>query len=272
MGPTAADRGAGTAQVDASAWRRRFVDGFAGVLDLDPALIDRPGTSVLTRADRAGTGVVACYCVGRRLVLWADPALDGVLGDIRLASAGRSVADIDEVDALLADAGFVPVSRGEICVLDQRSPVPPPPGPYTLRQLSADEPDHVDAIRAFVAGCDPAEVTAAGLDDLDDFDEVAVNVIVDNGSGADAIVAYSSAMDWAWDPVFGDLAALVHVDHRRRGLAAVVVAAAIDDLLTLGRAPLYRYSTDNLASARLAAVLGFRPVARFTIHQLAARS
>jgi predicted GNAT family acetyltransferase len=52
-----------------------------------------------------------------------------------------------------------------------------------------------------------------------------------------------------------------HPDHRERGHALVAVSAWAHAVRQLGATPFYSTSWDNLASRRVAARLGFQPVA-----------
>ena len=97
-------------------------------------------------------------------------------------------------------------------------------------------------------------------------DEIAINVVEDLEASAVPIVAYSSAMDWSWDPHFADIAVLVHPSVRGLGLARTVAATTVNDLLDMDRLPLYRYRADNVASARVAAAVGFVPATTHTVH------
>jgi RimJ/RimL family protein N-acetyltransferase len=253
----------------------RFRDGLAAAAGVAPAALRRPGTTVVGREDRAGSGALACYRVDHHLLVWADPgAVD------RVAAAGltddRATPDPEDLERLVRPAGFHRVASVVTNLLDgpPRSPgdlAQCGPG-YRHRWLSGDGPGVLDAVRRFTGRCDPADIEAADLDELDELDELdglpedAINVVLAPAGPADGadplpVVAYASASRWDWDPVLADIGVLVQADHRRRGLARFVVANTVARLLADGRIPLYRHERSNLGSRAVASGIGFRPVA-----------
>jgi RimJ/RimL family protein N-acetyltransferase len=256
---------------DADAVRRQFLDGLMHQVGLGGTVCSVPGATVVGRDDRAGTGQVACYRVDRHLIVWADPAVvDHVPAVDHLTdSAGAPLPD-DGVDTALRAAGFEFVAAGVMRTLVDVPDRPAAlPHRFRLRPLDAAVPEHVAAIRSFIESSDPDELDLAGLADFGDFmdfDEIAINVVEDLEASAVPIVAYSSAMDWSWDPHFADIAVLVHPSARGLGLARTVAATTVNDLLDMDRLPLYRYRADNVASARVAAAVGFVPATTHTVH------
>ncbi len=241
---------------------RRFLDSLTDATGLDRGLLGRAGTTVVGRDDRAGSGALACYRAGAHVLVWGDPAVVGRAAGL----AGPATVTADELAARLDAAGFERFATVRNNLLAGR-----PAGPGDLapglgqRWLRDDQPGVVDAVRAFTERCDPDEVEAAALDELDEFAEAAINVVVPTG-GDDRhddldIIAYASASAFDWDPVLADIGVLVRADHRRRGLATFVVANTTARLLADGRLPLYRHGADNAGSAATAAAVGFRPVA-----------
>ena len=178
----------------------------------------------------------------------ADPAVtDRLVG----LPAPDTLAD-EQVRERLTEAGF-DLFATAVCNLLAGPPTRPAdlaPG-YLQRWLPGDSPATVDAVRAFAERCDPDEVEAAALDELDDFDEAAINVVCPtdgrHGDHDDRphILAYASASKWFWDPVLADIGVLVDAGHRRQGLARFVVASTVDRLLADGRIPFYRHAADN---------------------------
>lgn len=252
---------------------QRFVDSFAAQVGVASSVLDEPGTTVVATEHRAGSGAVACYRIGRRLVAWCDP---GVLDHLApLAAAGAAAADVlppGAVTDLLAAAGFVHEADADMCVPAIAPPALAVPDGYHQRWLSADDAAHVDLVRAFTGRSDPAEVEEAALDDLEHFAETAIDVLVDDGPDGEHVVAYASAAAWTWDPVLADIGVLVDRAHRGRGLARFVVAECTAALLRDGRVPLYRHEHANLGSARVARSVGFAPVTTLTFHRLPGRT
>jgi len=242
--------------------RRRFLEGLASVVDLDPALLDRAGTTVVGTSSRAASGAIVFYETGRHTLVWCDPDL--VEQASVLASDTASVA-VGAVQSVAAELGAVHISSGDMRVLveEPRRPGPIPTG-YMQRWLDADQPSHVDLVRAFADRNSAEDVEEAALGDLDNFDERAINVLVraDQASGShDAdIVAYASAADWEWDERFCDIGVLVDPAVRATGLGTLVVGHTVAQLIDDGRLPLYRYDQRNAGSRRIANALGFEVV------------
>ena len=243
---------------------RRFLDGLASAAGLDRDVLDRPGTTVVADEDRVGSGAVACYRTATHLVALTDPA---VVERVAVLASADTLSD-DQVGERLAATGFGLVAT-VVSNLLAGPPTPPPdlaPG-LVHRWLPGDAPTTVEAVRAFADRCDPDEVEAAALDELDDYDEAAINVVCpadgdrDDHDDRPHILAYASASEWFWDPVLADIGVLVDADHRRRGLARFVVANTVARLLADGRIPFYRHEATNQGSRATAASLGFRPVA-----------
>lgn len=235
----------------------RFLEGLAIRADVDRDLLDRPGTTVVGREDRAGTGIVVCYWAGNHALVWVDPELRDRVGSLTNPGATRP---LDEVIAALTADGFTHAATADMRVLPT-TPLRPPRTPrgYLHRWLSMDESD-VALVRAFAQRSDPDEVDEAGLEDMDNFDETAINVLtsVEDRTG-ETLLAYASACDWEWDPLFADIGVLVDPAHRTGGLGRFVVAHTTKQLVAQGRIPLYRHGWDNLGSKNIAASLGFEP-------------
>jgi RimJ/RimL family protein N-acetyltransferase len=270
--------GAGHVASPGASTRARFLEGFAAQVGLTVGDLARPGVSIAPRADRAGSRAVACYRADRRLVLWCDPDVADRLASIGIGqdraetspATEATVPDAGQLGQALAAAGFDAVAEGVMLVLGhQPPPVAKPTGPYDHRSLDADDPSDMAAIRAFVDRSDPDDVEAAALDEIDDgFDEVAIEVLVDDGPQGNRLVAYASALAWDWDPGFADIGVLVDRSHRGRGLARFVAARSIEAQLAAGMLPLYRHETSNPASAAVARSLGFVPVTSLSYFRL----
>jgi RimJ/RimL family protein N-acetyltransferase len=66
-----------------------------------------------------------------------------------------------------------------------------------------------------------------------------------------------------------ELAAATAVAHRRRGLATLAAAAALDLCLAQGRTPHWHCDLANVASVKIAAALGFVPLRDYTVYRIA---
>lgn len=242
-----------------TAVRSRFLDGLARNAGIDRQSLGRPGTTVVGGETRAGSGALACYRAGRHLVIWCDPEVVDRVADLADPDATLDAATLSE---RVADAGFQPFASIVTSLLAGPPPLPVEPGgPYRHHWLSAERPDHVDAVQAFAARCDADDVEAAGLDEIDDgYAEAAINVLTPLDVDGVSPVAYASASDWVWDEDFADIGVLVHGDHRGRGLGRFVVASTVQRLLADHRIPQYRHAADNHGSRAIARGLGFEPV------------
>lgn len=246
----------------------RFLDGLASAAELDRSSLNSPGVTVVGREDRAGSSALACYWTGEHLVAWGDPAIIDRVNDagIETSPAPQDPAGFGQ---RLAAAKF---EHKATVITNLLAGPPSPPTPpaelagsgnsYDHRWLAGDDPATLEAVRAFADRCDPDDVEAADLDELDDFAEQAINVVAIPGQDPLHIVAYASACEWGsgWDAEMADIGVLVHGDHRKAGLARFVVANTVAQLLDDGRVPLYRHESSNQGSAAVAAGVGFRPV------------
>lgn len=246
----------------------RFLAAFAGRVGLDRDVLRRPGTTLAPREDRAGSGAAVCYWAGAHAVVWCDPAVAGLLTPALAALGPHVTLDAAGFADLASGAGFGHVADADMCVPVRDAPQLTVPAGYHERRLAAAREADVDLVRAFTSRCDPADVEEAALDELDDFAELAVHVLVDDGPSGSHLVAYASGAEWAWDPQFCDIGVLVDVAHRRRGLARVVVAASARTLTRDGRIPLYRHDRANLGSAAVARSLGFEPAVTLSFRRL----
>ena len=234
----------------------QFLDGLAAEAQIDVALLGHAGTSVVGREERAGTGIVVCYWAGDHALIWTDPELQERLRP--LGSVDRAIS-LDEATAALTGHGLERLAVADMRVLTGPAMTPPsPPSGYNHRWLETDNPDHVALVRAFAERSDPEEVDEAGLEDMDNFDEAAINVLTaaDDPDGR-TLLAYGSGCDWDWDPLFCDIGVLVDPANRWAGLGRFVVANTTARLEAEGRLPLYRHGRDNLGSAGIAKSLGF---------------
>lgn len=257
----------------------RFLDGLASATELDRGLLDGPGTTVIGRDDRADSKALACYHSGQHLVIWGDPAVI----DRAAALAGPTTLSEQALAESVGQAGFG-LHASLINHMLDGPPVPPADllAGYLHRWLDGDDPTTLAAVTAFTERCDADDVDAAGLDELDEFDEDAINVLTpapapapapgsDPGPSGlmDTVVAYASASKWEWDPEMADIGVLVDAGHRRKGLAHLVVAHTVQRLIADGRVPFYRHMESNTGSTAVAASIGFRPVARLNYFVLA---
>lgn len=232
---------------------RRLLKGMMLTINLPFELLEQPSTTVIGRPDRADTGMALCYRVGPTAIIWTDPVLEDRFAELADAEAAVSVerfsAHAKQQDLThLADATMRVLTSGYI-------EAPTVPDPYRHRRLTNDD---VDLVRRLTEKCPLDEVEAAALEELDEFDEAAINVLTADGD--DTPLAYASGADWDWDDAFADMGVLVHPEHRRLGLGGWVVAQSAADLLDQGRIPLYRHILANTGSAALSAGLGFEPV------------
>jgi GNAT superfamily N-acetyltransferase len=235
--------------------KERFLEGLVAEAQIDTDLLNRAGTSIVGREERAGSGIVVCYWAGEHTLVWADPEVIDTLDAVRDDGRSRTLAEV--TDSLTA-AGFTLAETADMRVLSG-DPTPPSRTPkgYDHRWLTMEDAD-VALVRAFADRSDPDEVEEAGLEDMDNFDEAAINVLTasDDPTG-ETLVAFGSACDWDWDPLFADIGVLVDPNHRQAGLGRFVVANTTKQLIVEGRIPLYRHAQSNLGSKGIAVGVGF---------------
>jgi hypothetical protein len=244
----------------------RFLDGFSRVVAIDLSRLATPGTALVGEEERADSGVAACYWADGHAVIRCDPALVEPLQP--LVDDTRTISR-DDVGRAFVDAGLAHIADADMRVLPDVGSLPDPgrlPPGYQQRWLQTDDPTHVDLVRAFADRCDPEDVEEAALDELDDFDERAINVVTPSDR-PDHLVAYGSACDWDWDDAFCDIGVLVDDGCRKLGLGHFVVRHTVAALLAEGRLPLYRHGHDNLGSAAIATGAGFRPAVTLAFYR-----
>lgn len=242
--------------------------GLAAQLDLPVELLHTPGTNVLGRQDRADTGMAVCYWAGARTLVWVDPVLEERFAELASETEGVTPA---QFSATAAEAGLGHFADARLRVLPPEAATavqrPGVPAGYRHERLTNAD---VDRVRALTVQCSEEDVEEAALDELDEFDEQAINVLLpaDAEPGA-APIAYASACSWDWDldPTdgFGDIGVLVHPDHRKLGLGLWAVLHTCADLIDDGVRPLYRHLATNAASAALASHLGFEVATDLTV-------
>lgn len=236
--------------------RQRFLNGLADEAGIERILLDRPGTVLASRLERDGTGIIVVYEAGEHSLIWGDQQLFESLSDF---VHDEVCVDMSSLTERLASLGSQLVSTGDMRVLTVDPPPPAEvPDGYDHRWLSASAPSDVDLVQAFADRSPPDDVEEADLDDLDDFSDSAINVLVP--AGTDELIAYASAADWDWDPTFCDIGVLVDPGHRRKGLGSLVVGHTVKALLADDRLPLYRHDQSNTGSAGIADVIGFERV------------
>ncbi|MGI9597398.1 MAG: GNAT family N-acetyltransferase [Acidimicrobiales bacterium] len=247
----------------------RFVRSFATKVELDAEVLARPGTTVVARDDRAGSGAAVCYWADKRAVIWADPAVvDLVIG---LADDHVTISP-EQFEAGAEGVGLHRWAAADFRVLSgPASPPAPLPAGYRQRWLRSDRPADVSLVKRFVDRSDPVEVEAAAFENMDDYEDIAINVVVPAGRAGDPVegqsaVACASATEWNWDPAFADIGVLVDPAHRGSGLGRFVVASTVARLVADGRLPLYRHERNNAGSKRIALGVGFETVTELTYY------
>lgn len=239
--------------------RRKFLRGLAKESGLPLDRLEQPGTSLLANEDRTGSGIMLCYWAGEHGLLWGDSELLTELKD--LENQSRTI-DRETATARVEELGSPLFAEADMRILEE-PPAPPTPIPdgYLQRWLQADQPADVELVRAFADRSDPEDVEEAALDELDDFQEEAINVLTAEGS--QELVAYASAAPWDWDSDYADIGVLVDPAHRLAKLGTIVVGHTTSALHEQGRLPLYRHGRHNKGSKRIAERNGFRMVTNF---------
>ncbi len=229
---------------------RRFVEELVQTAEADPAIIDRPGTTLAPTEGRAGSNVCIRYLVGEHVLLWHDPALTESLE--ALASEDVSLSD-DAWTAAIAERGWEDAGSALMKIL----PAPLEadralPGGFSLHRFDWSRPDDLALVQALIDVSTEDDLDEAELE-MENLDEMAVGLVDANG----AIAAYASARDWDYGKNFGDIGVIVRADVRGQGLGVAVVDAIIAVTQAAGIDPLYRCDPDNAGSDLLSKALGF---------------
>ena len=249
--------------------RQLLLQSFANKLELDRAELAEPGVLVVPRDDRAGSAAALAYWADARLVVWCDPEVDHLLADFAHNHADAT-PDRSGLAAWMDAVGFSLIADADMRILSRtpRSSDVELASDYHVRSVASHDRRAVQLIGALVERCDPVDAEEAPYDDLDHLERSAITLIVDDGPTGEHVVACASAGAWWWDAQLADIGVLVHPAHRSRGLARAAVGATAEAILRDGRVPLYRHQHSNVASAAVAAVLGFEPALTMAVHRL----
>jgi RimJ/RimL family protein N-acetyltransferase len=221
-------------------WQRAF-----------PALtdpVDEPGTSVLSDPQPPPTAWVSLWPVGRRVVTRVAPdvaeQLQAVLDE--LPPGHRMTAD--DVATCWPDR---PIDRApqHLHALDPATFRPASRAPdQQVRELTERDRDDLER---FLGRCSPDEREDGDVD-IGGEHELTVGTLIDGD-----IVAVASMFEWRG---FSDLGVLTAPQLRRQGAGRAAVSALCQRLLDGPRVVVYRYSSENLASAGVARSLALAPL------------
>lgn len=215
------------------------------VLGLDDGTLDEPASEVLIRTDDAVLSYVR---------LWDHRVLVGPSWASSLAGA-LAADDGDPAAALLAGAaehGGRLLGRATLAFTDSYVP-----GQHLETAVVTDDPA---AVRDLEASCPPDDVTEVGLGGM-----ARALITLDELDRPTAGAGYEE-----WQGILGHLGVLTPPPFRRQGHGLVAAGIATNDALDSGLVPQWRARTENLASRRTAARLGFREVGSQTTVRLPA--
>lgn len=205
------------------------------ILGLDDGALDQEASEVLTRTDDSVLSYVR---------LWDHRVLIGPSWALGLAP-DLAAADGDAATVLLAAAaphGGRLLGRATLAFTDSYVP-----GPHLETAVVTDDPA---AVQDLEASCPPDDVTEVGLGGM-----ARALVTLDELDRPTAGAGYEE-----WQGIVGHLGVLTPPPFRRQGHAMVAAGIATNDALDAGLVPQWRARTENRASRRTAARLGFREV------------
>lgn len=205
------------------------------ILGLDDGALDETTAEVVTRADDTVLSYVRLW--GHRVLIgppWA------------LGLAPTLAADDDGAATVLltasADHGGRLLGAATLAFTDSYVP-----GRHLETAVVTDDPAAVDDLEA---ACPPDDVTEVGLAQM-----TRALVTLDELDHPTAGAGYEE-----WQGIVGHLGVLTPPPFRRQGHGLVAAGIATNDALDAGLIPQWRARSENRASRRVAARLGFREV------------
>lgn len=216
----------------------------------------RVGTVVVAEPDRAGSRIASAYPLGDQTVVFADPDVVRVVSSLEQSEAISAEEYVRQAEGL----GGELVGMGHQRVLD--GPLRHPDASaddLSFRPLDTSDASDVRRLAGLIADCTDDDVEEADLD-LDDLDPNVAALLGPDGR----IVAYAGARPADFSDDFDDIAVLTRPDARRRGLGALVVHEFVRHRRDEdpSRLFLYRYTSTNVGSGRVAESVGFTLVHR----------
>ena len=208
---------------------------WARILGLPDDALDTPATDVLTRTDDSVISYVR---------LWDHRVLIGPLWAHSLAPA-LAQDDAGVATTLLtaaADHGGRLLGRAHLAFTDTYVP-----GPHLETAVVTDDRA---AVVDLEASCPPDDVTEVGLAGM-----ARALVTLDELDRPTAGAGYEE-----WQGIVAHLGVLTPPPFRRQGHGLTAAGIATNDALDAGLVPQWRVRTENRASRRVAARLGFREV------------
>jgi GNAT superfamily N-acetyltransferase len=223
---------------------RNWADHFGCPLEIT----NRPGATLLQEEKYRGNKEIALWRVGKHTFVQLDP---DYLGLVQSAVAQLPAGEALTADALVAMLGAKQVSardRSLALYLDPGDlPTYAPPTPYIIRPLTLADAGALIMLKGFM--------TSEEVDD--GFVEVEHQIAFGCFSGRQ-MVAASSGYERTG---FMDIGVLTHSAFRRKGLGKAVVGALCAWSAENGYIAQYRHNVENVASARVAHSLNFKPYA-----------
>lgn len=213
------------------------------------------GTMIAPVDDRVATRSATSYPTPFGTIVWCDPAFADRLAVVLGERVEHPISSDEFVELATADGAEL-LGFGRNRVLDGQLRVPTAGGhgaELSVRRLDRDVVADVALLTALAA-----EVTEDDLDEadieLDNLDPFCVGLL-----DGRQLAGYASGRPSEIHERFDDIGVLVHPAHRRSGLGARAVAEFVQQrqVANPDRLMLYRCTTENAGSNRIAESLGF---------------
>lgn len=213
------------------------------------------GSMIAPVDDRIGSRSATSYPTPLGTIVWCDPALADRLAAVLGERIERAISS-DEFVELATGDGAEALGFGRNRVLDGQLRVPTTAAPgawLSVKRLDRDVAEDVALLAALAAEVSDDDLDEADLE-LDNLDPFYVGLL-----DGDRLAAYACGRPSDIDERFDDIGVLVHPEYRRVGLGARAVAEFVRQRQAADpqRLMLYRCTTENAGSNRIAESLGF---------------
>jgi GNAT superfamily N-acetyltransferase len=229
------------------AFENRLYDIWAKFFDLSTSTLTSHGSSVMSAERLKNTGWVDVIRFDTHTIVQCDivvyDLIANVVQDLIQKNESKYAVTRDDIQATLAPNQLVVDHILWLYYLYPADFKLYRDTLYTMRQLSEDDEDKLNALKS---ACTPEDISEGWVHVTDELCYGAFT--------GDKMIACGSMYDWRG---FADPGVLVHPNYRRRGLGKAVVSAICQWVLDKGRIMTYRCGSTNHGSAGIAQSLGF---------------
>ena len=231
--------------MDKTTFERLIHENWATYFGCSVDITEHSGTTLLPESKYDGDKIIALWHIGKHTFVQLDPAffhkLDTLVKELpaHTSLTGEQIENAWGKDSITSrDIGLT------YYLFPPDLPNYQPSAPFTLRQLTEADADHVAALHA--------------ANTPEDVDEAYIEVTHEIAFGCfhgEQLVAAASGYERTG---FLDLGVLTHPEFRKKGLGKAVVGAACDWANQKGMIAQYRHNALNTSSKNVAESLNFR--------------